>query len=385
MRSSSGFVGLVGLIAGVSALLGCASSPSRSAPTPTVASVPASEAPEHVVEIAAGWNEVAAENFRAAVVEHRGDPWAGLQWTAAEQAERDEARQTIARASAEDRPWLLVAYVGAFVYQGIGSEWADALLEIPTTHPVWSGEIGLLGALEASSDPPRFRAFVHAIAAAGAGPQIRAESIYLELENADRLHDWARAEDLHAQLASIQIPSGDSFLSGVDLLDFDHMLDPARPLRPGTTIPSFCAPAILGPRAGERVCIDEEFPYAGTTLVVGWASWCGPCNEQLPRVIALLRYRPLRVIAISQDEDAERARSHLHELGVDDWTVLLGGVDRPLPLDPMSLSLRPIPYLALVDGEGEVESGPPWLDAENLAHELVVRFGPLRDEGRDGR
>ena len=73
---------------------------------------------------------------------------------------------------------------------------------------------------------------------------------------------------------------------------------------------------------------------------------------------------------ISYDEDANLARTHLHELGIDDWTVLLPRAERPLPADAVGLDWRPIPYLALVDEHGKVEAGPPWLDAEMLASAL---------------
>jgi thiol-disulfide isomerase/thioredoxin len=287
-------------------------------------------------------------------------------------AARSEARDAITNADAEDRPWLLAAYITSFAFHGIGAEWADDVVDIPPEHPVWSGALAwsLLDALEESHDPARLRAYIHAAAAVHEAPLIDALSIYLQLEDADKARDWANAEGLHARLASTQIPWGASTIAATDLLDVSHQLDPARPLRADTQVPSYCGPAILGPHAGTRVCLDELFPHERPTLIIGWATWCGPCNAQLPEVIALIEERPLRVLAISYDEDANLARAHLHELGIDDWTVLLPRSERPLPADAVSLDWRPIPYLALVDEQGKVEAGPPSLDAEMLASTL---------------
>src|SRR5690606_11010855 len=99
-------------------------------------------------------------------------------------------------------------------------------------------------------------------------------------------------------------------------------LNPDRALRADRQVPRFCAPAIDGPLAGQTVCLDELFPHDHPTLIVGWASWCSPCNEQLPRVVELVRDRPLRVILVNYLDEPELAREHLRDLGVEGSTVL---------------------------------------------------------------
>jgi thiol-disulfide isomerase/thioredoxin len=351
-------------------------------PTPEPTIAPSNEVPEHLAPMVDAWKTVVVRNFKAASAQSRIGGKREVRWTQAERAEMDaarsEARDAITNANAEDRPWLLAAYITSFAFHGIGAAWADDVADIPPEHPVWSGALAwsLLDALEESHDPTRLRVYMHAAAAVHDAPLIDALSIYLQLEDADKARDWANAEGLHARLASMQIPWGTSTHAATDLLDVSHQLDPARPLRADTRVPSYCGPAILGPHAGNRVCLDEQFPHAQPTLIIGWATWCGPCNAQLPEVIALVADQPLRVIAISYDEDANLARAHLHELGIDDWTVLLPRAERPLPADAVSLDWRPIPFLALVDEQGTVEAGPPWLDAETLASILASTLGP---------
>jgi thiol-disulfide isomerase/thioredoxin len=356
--------------------LACARTVDPGVPAEAAAAQPARGVPEHIATITAAWADVAVRNVRVAGADHRTGPKREFRWTDDERAEleatRIEARQIITNASAEDRPWLLAAYVMTFAFYGIGSEWADALLDIPPKHRVWSGTgaWALLNALEESDDPPRLRAYVHATAAVHDTPVIQANSTYLHLEDADRAGDWERARQLHARLESIRIGSGDSTVPATVWFDVGDQLDPDRALRADTKVPSYCAPAILGPRAGEQICLEQLFPHDEPTLIIGWATWCPPCNEQLPQIIEIVRDRPIRVIAISQDEDAERVRIHLREHGLEDWTVLLPRAERPHPRDGASLDLRLIPFLALVDSQGNVEAGPPWLDGESLAARL---------------
>jgi hypothetical protein len=99
--------------------------------------------PEHLASTIDTWKAVVVPIVNTIWNERRGapkgEPW---KWTDPElahlQAARASARETIAVASAEDRPWLLVTYIGLFGMIGLGSEWADAILEVPPKHPAWS-------------------------------------------------------------------------------------------------------------------------------------------------------------------------------------------------------------------------------------------------------
>jgi thiol-disulfide isomerase/thioredoxin len=357
---------------GLGFLLACSPTPESTITAPADTNKPSAEVPEHLASTIDAWKQVVFRNLKSAAAESRIGGKRQVRWTDAERAElemmRTQARDTITHASAQDRPWLLAVYLAIFAFYGIGAEWADTIVDIPPEHPVWSGEHawGLFDALEETSDPARLRAYIHAAAAVHEAALIDAQSVYLHVEDADRARDWPRAHELYARLDAIPIPHGTSPIAASALLDVSGLLDPDRPLRADTQVPSYCGPAILGPHAGTRVCLDEQFPHETPTLIIGWATWCGPCNEQLPTIIELVRDRPLRVIAISYDEDAELAREHLHAQGVDSWTVLLPRAERPLPADAMSLDWRAIPFLAVVDEQGKVEAGPPHLDAETL-------------------
>ncbi len=73
----------------------------------------------------------------------------------------------------------------------------------------------------------------------------------------------------------------------------------------GRAKPRIADPAVIDPQ-GYRELLER---YRGKPLLVNfWATWCQPCHEEYPMVVALARqYAPqgLVVLGISFDEDAE--------------------------------------------------------------------------------
>ena len=75
--------------------------------------------------------------------------------------------------------------------------------------------------------------------------------------------------------------------------------------------------------------------FAGQAILVNfWATWCGPCEREMPSLAALERSRgsdAFKVIAISVDEPGDRAyaQQRLNELsgGVLDFYTLADGPD----------------------------------------------------------
>lgn len=60
-----------------------------------------------------------------------------------------------------------------------------------------------------------------------------------------------------------------------------------------------------------------------------WATWCAPCIEELPSLIAMQRQMPqVKVIAISTDEDASAYRQFLINHPMDGLTTIRDGQQR---------------------------------------------------------
>ena len=73
-------------------------------------------------------------------------------------------------------------------------------------------------------------------------------------------------------------------------------------------------------------------PGARATLVNVWASWCGPCREEFPALLGVMRRHPeARLLLVSADFDAQvgEARRYLRDHGITDTTYLKHGGDQP--------------------------------------------------------
>ncbi len=77
------------------------------------------------------------------------------------------------------------------------------------------------------------------------------------------------------------------------------------------------APNVLGKesRSGEEIRVDA---HRGKVMVVSfWASWCGPCMQELPVLEGLQQQvstRRLRVVAINYQESATLYAQHLKKM-----------------------------------------------------------------------
>ena len=105
----------------------------------------------------------------------------------------------------------------------------------------------------------------------------------------------------------------------------------------------------------ETIALDA---FAGRFVLVDfWASWCGPCVEEVPRIAAVLADHPdrLAVLSVSLDlfpDDAEAFRARVHPMPwrhafagerYDDPAVAAFGVDR-------------LPYAVLIGPDGTVRA-----------------------------
>lgn len=63
--------------------------------------------------------------------------------------------------------------------------------------------------------------------------------------------------------------------------------------------------------------------YRGRVVLLNfWATWCGPCNEELPSLLALHHQMPgLAIVAVSVDQDAGDYKSFIASHHVDLITV----------------------------------------------------------------
>jgi thiol-disulfide isomerase/thioredoxin len=109
--------------------------------------------------------------------------------------------------------------------------------------------------------------------------------------------------------------------------------------------------------------------YRGKPLVINvWASWCGPCRQEMPSLQRLARRGGGRfnVIGISTDDYADRAAAFVRLTG----TSFEHFIDSRLVLEHM-LGAERLPLTLLVDARGRVLAryygAQPWDSPQALA------------------
>lgn len=102
---------------------------------------------------------------------------------------------------------------------------------------------------------------------------------------------------------------------------------------------------------GEMVKLSD---YRGQVVLVNfWATWCGPCREEMPELEAYYqthREEGFVLLAVNAGESRERASAYVAEGGYR-FTVLL---DEDGVLADGFGGLRGMPTSFVLDGEGEV-------------------------------
>lgn len=120
---------------------------------------------------------------------------------------------------------------------------------------------------------------------------------------------------------------------------------------------------ILGP---SRLLSD----FRGKPMIINvWASWCGPCNAEMPSLQRLAKRagQQVHVIGISTDDYPDRAEQFVRQLDIR----FSNFIDSKLRLEHM-LGAERLPLTLLVDAQGKVLAkhygAREWDSPESLAY-----------------
>ena len=107
--------------------------------------------------------------------------------------------------------------------------------------------------------------------------------------------------------------------------------------------------------------------WRGKVLVVNyWATWCGPCREEMPEFVRAQRDlgpKGLQIVGIAIDQPA-KVIEFAKELGLN-YPALIGSYDAVDIAKPLGNRLAALPFTVVLDRTGQV------------AH---TQFGPLKPE-----
>lgn len=106
---------------------------------------------------------------------------------------------------------------------------------------------------------------------------------------------------------------------------------------------------------GKDHSLRQEIAKSKITIIDFWASWCGPCRNEMPHLVSLYdnyKSKGLGIVGISLDNDRESWREAISELGIT-WCQLsdLGGWES----EPAQIfNVRAIPFTIITDSKGVV-------------------------------
>ncbi len=93
---------------------------------------------------------------------------------------------------------------------------------------------------------------------------------------------------------------------------------PGDPVGRGSPAPPLSLVRLYPPPPGERVDLEE---FRGRAVLLNfWATWCKPCEEEMPalqRLYQALRGEPFELLAVSVDEDPGVVEAFRARLGLD--------------------------------------------------------------------
>jgi len=148
----------------------------------------------------------------------------------------------------------------------------------------------------------------------------------------------------------------------------------------GHAAPQTNLPPIAGlERDGKPVPGIEAASLKGAVMVVNvWASWCVPCHDEAPLLVALARDSRLRVIGINYKDDPENARRFLGRYGNP---FAAAGAD-PNGRAAIEWGVYGVPETFIVGRDGRVAYklvGP--ITPENLATTIKPEIARALDAG----
>ncbi|MCB9796277.1 MAG: TlpA family protein disulfide reductase [Alphaproteobacteria bacterium] len=119
-------------------------------------------------------------------------------------------------------------------------------------------------------------------------------------------------------------------------------------LRPGPDLPDQAPDFHLRSLDGELVTLSE---LQGQTVVLNfWATWCGPCRQEIPAFSEFAREHPeVPVYGVATDGDAQSLRKAKAALGID-YPVLVAD-----KATLASYDISTIPTTVIVGPGGEVK------------------------------
>lgn len=134
-------------------------------------------------------------------------------------------------------------------------------------------------------------------------------------------------------------------------------------------LPDFSAPD----PDGKTISARDEVAKHELTIIDFWASWCGPCMNEMPHMVelySLYRDKGLGILGVSLDTDGEAWRNAIKQSGAT-WPQM-SELSKDSKIARM-FDVKAIPFTMIVDTEGNVvASGLRGTELEDFIHNALA-------------
>jgi len=122
------------------------------------------------------------------------------------------------------------------------------------------------------------------------------------------------------------------------------------------------APAFALPRLDDAAQTMRRDDLLGKVWVLNvWASWCAPCREEHPHIVALARSQPAPVIGLNYKDQRDAAQTWLARLG-NPYAASVSDADGRVAID---FGVYGVPETFVIDKKGVIRfkhTGPVTAD-----------------------
>ncbi|KAF0230650.1 MAG: periplasmic protein thioldisulfide oxidoreductase DsbE [Beijerinckiaceae bacterium] len=134
----------------------------------------------------------------------------------------------------------------------------------------------------------------------------------------------------------------------------------------GKPVPVFTLPPVEG--ASQPGFSNDDLAKGKVSLVNVFASWCAPCHQEHPLLMALAKDPRFQILGINQKDKAENARRFLGRLG-NPYTAVGADADGRISIE---WGVYGVPETFVVTGDGRIaykHVGP--LTEESIRDKLI--------------
>lgn len=256
---------------------------------------------------------------------------------------------------------LLVGYTPDY-----NADVETAIFEIGALNPAWSiNQYAILAAMDHTQNAELKRDFIKEMSTKHKDDNVRMSAIYGGFLLAEELADTSARHFYYDKLLA-EFPTS-NFVENIN-----YQYNPANKVATGVQAPAFSVRSIDGKSTYDNALFAGKY-----VLLDFWATWCGPCIEEMDElhsVYADFKSDKFEILSLSFDEAAEKVIGFRKERFPMPWlhTFIDGGFENDLST---RFEITSIPRPILIDPKGKIIATGLQLRGTNLRKTISKLVG----------